>query len=93
MPDDDNFVTRAIKSVGDMAWSGAKDLAARGKVITTTGPGIMGTARPASIDVGKLAEDQARSMGRGDATTAPKKKKPMPALSTRMSSAMEDSAP
>lgn len=92
MPDDDNFVTRAIKSVGDMAWSGAKDLAARGKVITSTGPGIMGTARPASINVAQLAEDQARSMGRGDAT--PKKKKPVtPALSTRMGAAMEDSAP
>ncbi len=89
--DNDNFVTRGFKQMTDYAVGKAKDLAARGAVITTTGPGN-GFSKPASIDVGKLAEDQARSMGRGDAMagTAPKKKKPAAPMHARMASAMED---
>lgn len=89
--DDDNFVTRGLASMRDFAVGKAKDLAARGAVITTTAPGN-GFSKPASINVGQLAEDQARSMGRGDAMAQPKKKKKpvTPPLSKRMADAMED---
>lgn len=87
--DDDNFVTRGIAAMRDFAVGKAKDLAARGSVITTTGPGN-GFSKPADINVPQLAEAQARSMGRGDAMTAPKKKKPILPLNQRMGQAMED---
>jgi hypothetical protein len=76
--DNDNFVTQGLADARDWAWGKAKDLAARGAVITNTGPGAAGMGRPGGIDVGKLAEDQAQSLGRGDPALK-KKKKPVPA--------------
>lgn len=68
------WISDTASDLEDKAMSTIKDLAAKGTVTRNTMP-----ARPSGIDVGKLAEDQARSMGRGDTM---KKKKPMPAKAT-----------
>lgn len=79
----DNWLSQKIGEVGDAAWSGIKDLAAKGTSYGTQ------PARPAGIDIASMAQGDADKAAAAKKLAA--KKKPLvPSMSTRMGQALED---
>ena len=90
--DNDNFITQGLADLRNYAWSKAKDIAARGSVITTA-PGAGGRGRPGGIDIRKMAEDQAQAQGRGDPALRKKKKPAVAATPPLYKTISDDMAP
>lgn len=71
-----------VDSAKDKVMSTIKDIAAKGTTVYNTNPP---NGRSAKLDIGSMAEDQARSQGRGSTTSPMYKTSPLASPMTPVS--------